>query len=675
MAERRLAAIMFTDIVGYTALMAESEEKGLGVRERHRALVRPLVQRYHGESIEARGDESLSTFPTALDAVNCALAIEAAARADAELKLHVGIHLGDVVVQDGEVSGDGVNIASRICALSEGGGICVSDEVQHSIQNQDNVQARSLGDHELKNVPRLVGVFSIMGAAAPPRSIAAVQPARRAGTGRWVSAGAAALVLVALGAWWLTGRAPDSGPIRSIAVLPLENLSGDPDQEYFADGMTEALITELAQIKSVQVRGRTTIMRYKGTDKSIPEIARELDVDGIIEGSVLRDGGEVRITAQLIHGSSDTHHWAGSFDSTVTSVLKLHREVALAIAQEINANLTPQERTLVEDSKDVNPLAYEQILLGNFWSSQQSPEGYARAGAHYGRAAKLDPNYSIAYARLASNSLAAASLGWADPRERVEEAREAVNRAFALDPNNAAAHRSAGWIALTYDYDWTAAERHFRRAQELDPEGSLHGIARLMSVRGEHESAIATAEKAVTMDPYDAGVLDALGDAYAMAGRLEEAVAVRTRVLELEPNHVGTWSNLVLEYLYLGRYQEAEAVRQKLTTREPRDLNAWDATTLLGLGREEEFHALLRELESRRDEQYLRPYDFAMAYAAIGDADKLFEELEKTYEERNFMLIWLNTPFSSPILEPYRDDPRLQNFLLRMNYPGPREND
>ncbi len=249
MAERRLAAIMFTDIVGYTALMAQSEEKGLRVRERHRALVRPLVERYHGESIEARGDESLSTFATALDAVNCALAIEAAARDDAELKLHVGIHLGDVVVQDGEVSGNGVNVASRICALSEGGGICVSDEVQHSIQNQENVEARSLGERKLKNVPRPVGVFSITGAAAPPRFIAAVQPARSPRTTRWVSAGVAALVLVALAAWWLTGGAPDSGPIRSIAVLPLENLSGDPEQEYFADGMTEALIGDLANLE------------------------------------------------------------------------------------------------------------------------------------------------------------------------------------------------------------------------------------------------------------------------------------------------------------------------------------------------------------------------------------------------------------------------------------------
>ena len=222
--ERKLAAIMFTDIVGYTARMAESEDKGLRARQRHRALVRPLVESYHGESIEARGDETLSTFATALDAVNCALAIEAAARDDAELKLHVGIHLGDVIVQDGEISGDGVNVASRICALSVGGGICVSDEVEHSIQNQENVEAHSLGERELKNVPRPVGVFSITGAAAPPRLM--MQPARRARMTRRVFAGVVALILVALGAWWLTGRTREVGPIRSIAVLPLENLSG-----------------------------------------------------------------------------------------------------------------------------------------------------------------------------------------------------------------------------------------------------------------------------------------------------------------------------------------------------------------------------------------------------------------------------------------------------------------
>ncbi len=399
--ERKLAAIMFTDIVGYTALMAESEEKGLSVRQRHRALVRPLVERYHGEAIEARGDESLSTFPTALDAVNCALAIEAAARGDRELSLHVGIHLGDVVVQDGEVSGDGVNIASRICALSEGGGICASDEVQHSIQNQENIEARSLGEHQLKNVPRPVGVFSITGAAAPPRFIATVQPARRPRTGRWVSAGAVALVLAALGAWSLTGPAPDSTMIRSIAVLPLENLSGDPEQEYFTLGMTEALIGNLAKIASLSVISRTSVMQYRGARKPLTEIARELGVDVVVEGSVLRAGDSVRISAQLIDARSDRHLWSESYERDVGDILALQGEVARAIADAIELTITPQEQMRLASTPRVVPEAYEAYLKGRYHFNKLTPASIKKAVEYFNEAIEADASYAPPWAGLA----------------------------------------------------------------------------------------------------------------------------------------------------------------------------------------------------------------------------------------------------------------------------------
>ncbi len=250
--ERRLAAIMFTDIVGYTALMAESEEKALRARERHRALVRPLVQRYRGDAIEARGDESLSVFPSVLDAVNCGLAMQAEIEREPELALHIGIHLGDIVLRRGEVSGDGVNIASRICALSDGAALYVSGEVHQAVRNQPNFETTSVGEHQLKNVGRPVHVFRVHGEAGAPSP----EPTSTA--------------------------APARGPIQSLAVLPLENLSGDPSQEYFADGMTEALIGDLAQIGSLRVISRTSIMQYKGARRPLPEIARELNVEGII---------------------------------------------------------------------------------------------------------------------------------------------------------------------------------------------------------------------------------------------------------------------------------------------------------------------------------------------------------------------------------------------------------
>ncbi len=327
--ERRLAAIMFTDIVGYTALMAESEEKGLRVRERHRALVRPLVQRYRGEAIEARGDESLSVFPSVLDAVNCGLALQAETRHEPELALHIGVHLGDVVLLQGEVSGDGVNIASRICALSDRAALYISGEVHQAVRNQPNFEATPVGEHQLKNVGRPVHVFRVHGEAGAPSP----EPTSTA--------------------------APARGPIQSVAVLPLENLSGDPSQEYFADGLTEALIGDLAQIGSLRVISRTSIMQYKGARRPLPEIARELNVEGIIEGTVLRAGERVRITAQLIRASTDEHIWAERYDRDLTDVLALQSEVAEAVAREVEASLTPQERVRLAHVPVISPEAHD----------------------------------------------------------------------------------------------------------------------------------------------------------------------------------------------------------------------------------------------------------------------------------------------------------------------------
>jgi class 3 adenylate cyclase len=289
-AERRLAAILFTDIVGYTALMAESEEKGLRVRRRHREVVRPLVERYAGEWIEAPGDESLSTFHSALDAVNAGLAILAALRDDAELKLHVGIHSGDIVVSDGEISGDGVNIAARLCSMSEGDALCVSGEVRRSIRNQPGIEAKALGERTLKNVPEPVAVYAVSGTAAPPRRVSWAVPLRRT-VRRWPIQAAALLVLVALAAaWWAVRPFAEPPPIRSIAVLPLENLSGDPEREYFADGLTGALIGELGKIGSLRVISRKTSMQFKGLRSPLPEIAEQLGVQGVLEGTVIHEG-------------------------------------------------------------------------------------------------------------------------------------------------------------------------------------------------------------------------------------------------------------------------------------------------------------------------------------------------------------------------------------------------
>lgn len=391
--ERRLAAILFTDIVGYTATMAESEQRGLRARARHREIVGPLVERYHGEAIEARGDETLSVFPSALDAVHCALAIDEASRQEGEPRLHVGIHSGDIVVHDGEVSGDGVNIAARICALSEGGGICVSGDVYRSIRNQSDIEAVRVGERRLKNVGQPMEVWTLghPGATGKPwnRSVLRV-------------AGALLVVALAASGWWAFSRlSPVSDPIRSIAVLPLENLSADPEQEFFAVGMTDALIGNLAKIESLRVISRRTVMRHKNSEQPLEELARELEADVVVEGSVLRADGRVRITAQLIDARSDRHLWSGSYEHELRDVLKLQAEVAQAVAREIAHELTPRERERFSVERSVDPEAYSNTLKGMQLVRSVTPADHQRAIGYFERAIDADPAYALAYTGLA----------------------------------------------------------------------------------------------------------------------------------------------------------------------------------------------------------------------------------------------------------------------------------
>ena len=399
--ERRLAAIMFTDIVGYTALMAGDESSGHRVRARQGQVLRPLVEQYGGEWVQHVGDETLSSFPSAVDAANCALAIQAALHDESELRVRIGIHVGDVVVSEGSVHGDGVNIASRIRPLAEPGGICVSDEVQHAIRSQPNIEAVPLGEHELKNVGRPVAVFALSGTAAAPRPPARFSALRAARSRIRVGSVASAVLLLAVAGWWLNRPGVDVSSVRSIAVLPLESLSDDPEQGYFAAGMTEALIGDLARISSLRVISRTSVMRYRDTDKSIKEIAGELDVDSVLEGTVAREGNRVRITVQLIDARSDHHLWAQSYERDLRGVLALQTQVAREVAGQIRLELTPEDEARLGTDPPVDPRAHEEYLRGRVLYWRNTPADMLTAIEHFEEAVRIDPDYALGYAGLA----------------------------------------------------------------------------------------------------------------------------------------------------------------------------------------------------------------------------------------------------------------------------------
>ena len=458
-------------------------------------------------------------------------------------------------------------------------------------------------------------------------------------------------------------------PIRSIAVLPFDNLMGDPAEDYFVDGMTEALTAELAKIKALKVISRTTAMRYKETELAMPEIAAELDVVALIEGSVLREGDEVRVTAQLIHGPSDTHLWAESYTDTVTSVLRLQAEVALAIAHEIRAAITPEEESRIADARTVDPEAYREWLLGRHFRAMFSEDGFARAAEHLERAVAIDPGFAVAYADLAMSYWEPSTWGWADPRERLEPTRSAIEKALALDPDSSEAHAAAGHLAFSI-YDWDSAERQLRHAIELnsDNPSAYKWLVWSLGTARRYDEAIAVGRRAVELDPLNPYAMDALADAYSAAGHFDRSISQRLQILELAPDHEGTLLDLGLDYLSAGRPEEALRTRQRLIELRGRDAPESLAVVYAYQGRTDEARDLLARLETDPSRTGA-VWDMAPAYALVGEEERAIDWLEQAYERRAFGMVVLNMEWQKPLFRPLEGHPRYEALLERMAFP------
>ena len=441
---RELAAIMFSDIVGYTALMGRDEREGLRAVREHRERLRAMLPLFNGRLIGEVGDGTLSSFHSAVDAVNCARELQATLVEDPELRLRIGIHVGDVVFTDKTVLGDGVNIASRIHELAPPGGCCISERVYEEIRNKPEFHVQDLGEKHLKNVPRPIRAYALTAADAPDQPRSSLASSADAGQSRrrkFVIGVAAVLIVVLIAAistwkWMGSGWSPVGArapAMRSIAVLPLENLSGDPAQEYFADGMTDELITDLAKISGLRVISRTSVMKFKGEHREqLPEIARALNVNTIVEGSVLRVGDKVRITAQLIDAPTDKHLWADSYERDTRDVLTLQDEVASTIAQQINVELTPNEQARFARPRPVNPEALEAILKGRYFLGKGTSDGFQKAKEYFEQAIKIAPDFAGGYVGLAAMYVAAGDIVVPN-QEVIPKAKELLVTALRLD--------------------------------------------------------------------------------------------------------------------------------------------------------------------------------------------------------------------------------------------------
>jgi adenylate cyclase len=548
---RQLDAIMFSDVVGYTAIMGRDEHAALRALDAHRELLRTLLPKFNGRMVDEIGDGTLTSFHSALEAVNCAREVQASLQDQPELKVRIGIHLGDAVFSNNTVLGDGVNVASRIHALAPPGGICVSANVYDEIRNKPGTRLKDLGEQRLKNVSRPIRVYQIV------ESGLIAQPAESGGHRRRIAliAGAAAVILAGLILVLIRLRWPGPAPhqvqsaakptISSIAVLPLDNFSGDPNQDYFADGMTDELTSDLATISALRVISRGSVMQYKGAHRPpTPEIAKALNVDAVVEGSVVRVGDRVRITAQLIDAPADKNLWAKSYERNSRDVLALQDELASAIARQINIELTPDEQARFANAHPVNPQAHEAYLKGRYYLSSYTEAGVKKAIDQFELAIKADPSFALPYTGLAD----AYTYGedWYFPATEVmPKAKAAAKKALQLDDSLAEAHSSVAFINWEYDFDWGEGDRESRRAIGLNPNyaEAHHQYGFLLAVRGRFDESLAEMKRASELDPLSAGITNDVGIPLIFQAKYEAVKGQSGKALELDPNvYLAHWN-------------------------------------------------------------------------------------------------------------------------------------
>ena len=465
----------------------------------------------------------------------------------------------------------------------------------------------------------------------------------------------------------LLGRAPPPR-IQSLAVLPLENLSGNAEQEYFADGITDSLITDLAKITGLRVISRTSAMQYKGTRKPLPTIARELNVDGVVEGSVSRSGNRVRINVQLLHAPTDRHLWAEAYERDLDDVLALQREVSRTIAGQIRIELTPEEQARLTQTRVVSPESYESYLKGRYFWNKRTVEGFHRAVEHFQQAVQKDPNNALAYSGLAD----AYVLYGQFPELPVEEARAravaAATRALELDNTLAEAHTSLAFIHTHYDWDWRAAEREFGRALELNPSYATahHWHAYYWVSQGRMKEALAEIRRARELDPLSLIINTDMAEMFYYAGQHDQAIQQARKVLEMDPSF--SLGRQILAWAYLEKHLDAEAIGELEAAVGASGPGSHLVSVVGSLGvayaragRQAEARKVLTELKAGPDEEPW--FQTAWIYTALGEHDRAFASLEKAYQQRAGALILLK---ALPFLEPLHSDPRFQDLVRRV---------
>jgi adenylate cyclase len=612
--ERRLAAIMFTDLVGFTALGQRNESLALSILEQQRALLRPIFNKHGGREVKTIGDSFLIDFPSALNAVKCAYEIQKTTKEfnnsrpeERGLHLRIGVHLGDVLESHGDISGDAVNLASRIESLADTGGVCLTRQVYDQVQNKFDLPLTSLGPKSLKNVNSLVEVYKMV---MPWDETAPTLSTQR-----------------------------DS---RRIAILPFANISPDAADEYFADGMTDELIAVLSKIAGLRVVARTSAMRFKGEKATANRIGQELKVGSLVEGSVRKSKNRVRITVQLVDTQSEEDLWTETYDRDLQDIFSVQSDIAQQVAKALELRLGVRESSAIRQQQTQNPDAYSLYLKGrNRWNARSENE-INRAIKYFEEAIGRDPQYALAYAGLADCYSILGYYGFRRAAVVYPRAKELAEKALSLNETIAEPHASLGQALMQYYFDWKRSGLELDRALEINPSYATAHFWRATHymAQGQINDSLVHVKKAVELDPLSMIILtDAARDLY-LARRYDESIDQYRKSLEVDPKFPIAHKGLAEVYSQIGKHDEAVSEIEKAIALSVRSIFILDDLGYIyaRAGKTDEATKVLRDLDRLASDEYVPAYGRAVIHAALGDQEEALAWIEKAYEERSFLV-------------------------------------
>ncbi len=636
---RQLAAILFADMTGYTALMHENEQAARHKRRRLKEVLETSMAQYRGKVLQYYGDGSLSIFPSAIDSVRCAINMQQQLQQEPTVTVRMGIHTGDVIIDEEAIYGDGVNLASRIESMGVAGGILISEKVYDEIRNQDDISTRELGFFELKNIRNPVRIFAVANQGI-------VVPSREE----------------------MRGKTAQTG--NRLAVLPFVNMSADPENEYFSDGITEELLNALAKVEDLKVTSRTSSFAFKGRNEDIRDIAIQLNVDKVLEGSVRKAGNRVRITAQLINAADGYHIWSETYDRNLTDIFEVQDEISGIIANKLRENLSPSEKKehLVK-TPTKNVTAYTYYLKGLHYWNKITPADARKAIDCYVQAIALEPSYAQAYAMCAAAYSFLGSMGQMLPHKAFEVVHRYADKSLELDSTISEGYIAKASAYLLYEWKWQEAYDLLQKAITLNPSAidAYDLLGMYYTIKGEREKAVQLLEEAERIDPLSPVIAQSLGNMYIFALRFDDAIKQADKLIEMNPQmrvaiEMKGWATGMK-----GNWEEAlkhfEEV-YRLTNHPLKGLMGL-AFTYGILGRREEALECIRKLEQRQkeDPDSVIDGDLAGAWLGLNDLDKTFYYLNQCIDKRMGPVSYF---LQYPPFKAIRNDPRYEEIKRRM---------